>query len=69
MTCSARSFSLRFSSSASRMILFVGAAARPRAGDRMRLDVRPFDAHQHLRRRADDRAAAHAEEDTCTATG
>ena len=43
-------------------VLFVAAAARPRAGDRMRLDARAFDAHQHLRRRADDRHAAHADE-------
>ena len=43
-------------------VLFLGAAARARAGDRMRLHQLPFDAHQHLGRRADDRAVAHAEE-------
>ena len=43
-------------------ILLLGAAARPRAGDRMGLDVLPFDAHQHLGRRADDGEAAHADE-------
>ena len=43
-------------------VLFGVPAARPRAGDRMRLDARAFDAHQHLRRRADDRHAAHADE-------
>ena len=43
-------------------VLFLVAPARPRAGDRMRLDATPFDAHQHLRRRADDGAAADAEE-------
>ena len=38
------------------------SAARPGAGDRVRLDVPPFHAHQHLRRRPDDRQAAHADE-------
>ena len=32
--------------------------APPRAGDRMRLDVPALDAHEHLRRGADDRVAA-----------
>ena len=62
ITCSARSFSLRFSSSASRRSSSSFVAARARAGDRMRLDAPPFDAHQHLRRRPDDRQAAHADE-------
>ena len=43
-------------------VLFVVAPARPRARNRVRLDARPFDAHQHLRRRADDRHAAHPDE-------
>ena len=43
-------------------VLFLGPAARPRAGDRVRLDRASLDAHQHLRRRADDRHAAHADE-------
>ena len=38
------------------------APARPRAGDRMRLHLAALDAHQHLRRRADDRAVADAQE-------
>ena len=62
MTCSARSFSLRFSSSASRRSSSSLRAARPRAGDRVRLDAPAFDAHEHLRRRADDRQAAHPDE-------
>ena len=37
-------------------------AARPRAGNRMRLDAPALDAHQHLRRRPDDRESAHAHE-------
>ena len=45
------------------LILFVGPAARPRAGNRMRHGMPPFDAHQHLGRRPDDRAAAHADEE------
>ena len=62
ITCSARSFSLRFSSSASRTSSSSVRPRRPRAGNRMRLDPRALDAHQHLRRRADHRDAAHADE-------
>ena len=62
MTCSARSFSFRFSSSASRRSSSSVAAARPGAGDRVGLDVLPLDADQHLGRRPDDREAAHADE-------
>ena len=43
-------------------VLLLVAAARPRAGDRMRLDAPAFDAHQHLRRRSDDRETAHPDE-------
>ena len=43
-------------------VLFVGAAARPRAGNRMRLDARSLHPDEHLRRRSDDRDAAHADE-------
>ena len=43
-------------------ILLLVPPARPRAGDRMRLDAPPFDAHEHLRRRADDGETAHADE-------
>ena len=43
-------------------VLFLAAPPRPRAGNRMRFDATPFDAHQHLRRGADDRPPAHADE-------
>ncbi len=42
-------------------VLFVRLAARPRARDRMRHGVPALDPHQHLRRRPDDRAVAHAQ--------
>ena len=41
-------------------IVFFVRAARPRAGNRMRLGVPALDAHQHLGRRSDDRQPAHA---------
>ena len=44
-------------------ILFLGLAARPRAGDRMGDGVTAFDPDQHLRRRTDDGAIAHADEE------
>ena len=43
-------------------VFFVAASARPRPRNRMRLDPRTFDAHEHLRRRADHRHAAHSDE-------
>ena len=43
-------------------ILFLVAAARTRARDRVRLDATPLDSHQHFRRRPDDRPAADAQE-------
>ena len=45
------------------LIFFLGASARPRAGDRMRHRMAAFDAHQHLGRGADDGPAAHADEE------
>ena len=36
-------------------VLLVVRPARARAGDRVRLDAASFDAHEHLRRRSDDR--------------
>ena len=44
-----------------KVFVFVGAA-RPRAGNRVRLGASPFDADEHLRRRADDREAVHPHE-------
>src|SRR5690349_3196741 len=52
MTCSDRSFSLRFSSSAS---LVSSSSLLPRGR------VPAIDAHQHLRRRPDDRDLPHAQ--------
>ena len=43
-------------------VFLVVAPARPRAGDRMRLDAPALDADQHLGRRADDREPAHPDE-------
>ena len=62
MTCSARSFSLRFSSSASRRS---SSSLRPRGrvpAIGMGLDVLPFHAHEHLGRRSDDRELPHPDE-------
>ena len=50
------------------LILVRRRAAPPRAGDRMRLDVPSLHAHEHLRRRADDGLAAHADEEHVRAT-
>src|SRR5262245_42956137 len=43
-------------------VFFVGASARPRAGNRMRLDAGAFDAHQHLWRRPDHGYTARSDE-------
>ncbi len=43
-------------------IFFLVPPARPRAGNRVRLDATALDPHQHLRRRADDGAVADAQE-------
>ena len=43
-------------------VFFVGLAARARAGDRMRLRHAAFHAHEHLRRRSDDRHLSHPQE-------
>ena len=45
------------------LILVGRRAAAARAGNRMRLDVPAFDAHEHLRRGADDGLLAHADEE------
>ena len=43
-------------------VLLVRLAARPRAGDRVRLGLAALDPHEHLGRRADDRQLADARE-------
>ena len=45
------------------LILVGRRAATARAGNRMRLDVPAFDAHEHLGRRADDGLLAHPDEE------
>ena len=69
MTCSARSFSslTQLRLEAPRPLRRRAAAAR--AGDRVVVDRAVLDAHQHLRRGADDLGVAEVEVDTCRATG
>ena len=62
ITCSERSFSLRFSSSASLRVFLIALAARTRAGNRMRLRHPAFHAHEHLGRRPDNRHLPHPQE-------
>ena len=44
-------------------VLVVAPAARPGAGNRVRLGAPPLHAHEHLGRRADNREPAHADEE------
>src|SRR5437762_9454400 len=44
------------------LVFLRALAAAARTRDWMRLDARALDAHEHFRRRPDDRDAAHADE-------